>query len=139
MPEVKQVGGNHYAADYQHWDAMEEADIAYLEGNATAYIRRWPFKETPVEDLEKAISFCLKMGGRPARRRLTPEQLERYIRTNDLESHDRAYLTKLIIGPGMGTPDTIAMAIDHMKGLSKRQKILDKRRVAAAGAGEDPY
>lgn len=57
---VKQVGGNHYEAKYQHWDLVVDNDIQYLEGNATKYISRWR-KKNGVQDIEKAISYVQKI------------------------------------------------------------------------------
>lgn len=124
MTIVKQVGGSHYAAtapNGQHWDYVEAYDVAYLEGNATAYIRRYPIKGVPIQDLEKAISFLLKMDGRPARRRLPENVFEEYATANALNP-DQKLLTWYVIGELAGTPETIIMAIDHMRALVKHIK-----------------
>lgn len=56
----KQIGGNHYEADYQHWDLCFDCQIPYLEGCATKYISRW-WKKGGFQDLEKAESYLLKI------------------------------------------------------------------------------
>ena len=121
MVEVEQVGGTHYQSSYQHWDMAEDYDIGYLEGNATAYIQRYPLKGTPREDLEKAVSYLQKMGNRDARRTVPQEALDRYFSVNKLKG-TRAYLISLIIGTGMGKNKHISMAIDHIRGLLKYEK-----------------
>lgn len=63
MTYVKQVGGGHYeygVATNQHWDLMDRWDIEYLPACASAYIVRYDRKGTPVQDLDKAISYIEK-------------------------------------------------------------------------------
>ena len=50
---VPQVGGDHYQAEYAHWDWCAETGLGYLEGNATKYLARWRKKQGR-QDLEKA-------------------------------------------------------------------------------------
>jgi len=57
---VAQEGGDHYQAEYQHWDWVLEAEIGYLAGNATKYISRWR-KKNGVQDLLKALTYIDKM------------------------------------------------------------------------------
>lgn len=57
---VEQVGGDHYAQEYPHWDWVRDMGLDYLIGNATKYVARYKRKGTPVQDLEKAISYIEK-------------------------------------------------------------------------------
>lgn len=57
---IKQVGGNHYAAEYQHWDWAAETALGYLESAATKYVSRW-WKKNGIQDLEKGLSYLLKL------------------------------------------------------------------------------
>jgi hypothetical protein len=114
-PVVLQVGGTHYApADaYGHWDLVEEFDIAYLEAQATRYVLRWR-KKNGREDLEKALSFLQKMGGRPARRLAPFEAAHRvYVAMGS------TYLEQVICNLVLvhGDPDSISQAIDHLSFL----------------------
>lgn len=59
---VPQVGGDHYSAEYMHWDWAAETQLGYLEANATKYISRWP-KKGGLEDLKKARSYVMKLIG----------------------------------------------------------------------------
>jgi len=59
--EVKQVGGDHYESEFQHWDWVEDSGMGYLEGCATKYVTRWRDKGTGKEDLEKARSYVTKV------------------------------------------------------------------------------
>ena len=56
-----QVGGDHYAGTYQHWDFV--ADVlcgAYFEGQITKYLCRWR-KKNGVQDLQKVAHFLDKL------------------------------------------------------------------------------
>lgn len=57
---VKQEGGDHYQADYQHWDWVVDIRMGYLEGNATKYVSRWQ-KKGGVQDLNKAMTYVDKL------------------------------------------------------------------------------
>ena len=57
---VQQVGGTHYAADYQHWDWAAETALGYLESAGTKYVSRWRQKGG-AQDLEKADSYLVKL------------------------------------------------------------------------------
>lgn len=59
MTQVEQVGGSHYAADYQHWDWAADTRLPYLEGCASKYLPRWRQKNG-LEDLRKAQSYLKK-------------------------------------------------------------------------------
>lgn len=54
-----QIGGNHYAGDYQHWDFVVDCQLNYLLGCATKYIIRWK-KKNGIEDLRKAVHYISK-------------------------------------------------------------------------------
>lgn len=55
-----QVGGNHYAGSYQHWDFVADLKLGYFEGQVTKYVSRWR-KKNGVQDLEKALHFLTKL------------------------------------------------------------------------------
>ena len=55
---VKQEGGNHYQAEYQHWDMVIDTNMHYLLACATKYIQRKKGGSIgKYEDLKKAMSF----------------------------------------------------------------------------------
>ena len=57
----RQVGGDHYASTYQHWDFVADAlQGRYLEGCVTKYATRWR-KKNGLQDLEKAQHFLAKL------------------------------------------------------------------------------
>lgn len=57
----RQHGGSHYnrSRGLQHWDMVHLTGMGYFNGNASAYVSRWRFKNGP-EDLSKAIHYCDK-------------------------------------------------------------------------------
>ena len=57
---TRQVGGEHYKTDYQHWDFAEHVGLGYLEGCATKYVSRWR-KKNGMEDLKKAEHYLDKL------------------------------------------------------------------------------
>lgn len=57
--KVKQVGGDHYQAAYQHWDLVIDTEVHHLIACATKYVTRFHKKEG-VKDLKKAISYLQK-------------------------------------------------------------------------------
>ena len=54
-----QIGGNHYAGDYQHWDFVMANSLNYLLGCATKYVIRHK-KRNGTVDLRKAVHYIAK-------------------------------------------------------------------------------
>jgi hypothetical protein len=57
---VAQEGGDHYQAEYQHWDWVGDVGLGYLAGCATKYVSRW-WKKNGLQDLLKARTYVEKM------------------------------------------------------------------------------
>lgn len=58
---TRQVGGDHYASEYQHWDFVRVALAGrYLEGQITKYVARWR-KKNGVQDIDKARHYLDKL------------------------------------------------------------------------------
>lgn len=55
----RQYGGDHYRAEYQHWDMVHDVRMGYFNGCASKYVGRHRRKNGP-EDLAKAMHFCEK-------------------------------------------------------------------------------
>lgn len=60
MSYIAQIGGTHYQAGVQHWDMVAECELGYFEANATKYLSRFNKKGTPLQDLDKAVSYMEK-------------------------------------------------------------------------------
>jgi len=56
----RQEFGDHYQADFQHWDLIERYGVGYLEGCATKYITRHR-KKNGIQDLIKAKHYTEKL------------------------------------------------------------------------------
>lgn len=55
----RQIGGDHYKGEYQHWDFASATNMPYVIGCATKYISRWKNKNG-VEDLQKSTHYLEK-------------------------------------------------------------------------------
>jgi hypothetical protein len=60
-PNSRQVGGNHYKSNSQHWDFADTRWPGYLEATATKYIIRARRKGNLQQDLEKAVHYLEKL------------------------------------------------------------------------------
>jgi hypothetical protein len=56
----RQIGGDHYQTDIQHWDYVIANNIPYLEAQIIKYLTRWHDKDGH-EDLKKAQHFLQKL------------------------------------------------------------------------------
>lgn len=84
MANNKQVGGNHYRAKYQHWDAIGEIyGPEYFIGNATKYLIRWRRKNEK-QDLEKSSHYLEKVISLKLPTRSNLEQNERRLKATNL-------------------------------------------------------
>jgi len=55
----RQVGGDHYVGQVQHWDWAASEDLDYFQGAITKYVARWK-KKNGLEDLKKAQNYLEK-------------------------------------------------------------------------------
>lgn len=55
----RQVGGDHYKAEYQHWDFVHDLDLDYWQACASKYVTR-ARKKNGLEDLQKAPHYLQK-------------------------------------------------------------------------------
>jgi len=65
-PNERQVGGNHYSGEYQHWDFAPKLCLSWPEGCATKYLSRLfrKHKDDPdlvVQDMEKVLHYLEKL------------------------------------------------------------------------------
>ena len=55
----RQIGGNHYRTEIQHWDWAAANELDYFQGCITKYVARHK-KKNGLEDLLKAQHFLFK-------------------------------------------------------------------------------
>lgn len=60
-PDNRQVGGDHYAAEFQHWDLVPTLNLPWQEGCAIKYLERCWKKGQAAQDLAKAIHYTEKL------------------------------------------------------------------------------
>jgi len=87
---TRQVGGEHYKSEYQHWDFVHDMALGYFEGQITKYISRHR-RKNGAQDVQKAIHFATKLRELAERNRRSPVRsnpnvplIEAYIRGNQL-------------------------------------------------------
>lgn len=72
-----QVGGAHYAGEYQHWDFCNDVlDGRYMEGQITKYVSR-ARKKNGLQDLQKAAHFAQKLQEMHAASQYNPQPVLR--------------------------------------------------------------
>lgn len=140
---VAQEGGDHYQAEYQHWDWVIDCHIHYLPANCTKYISRWR-KKNGVQDLRKAMTYLDKMIVTKKRK---PDYVfnhgtgytvrvctDRIVETLGLEGAERS-IFELLSGP---CPiEMLVLAHDHLRSLiATAQRAADRALNAAA---PNPY
>lgn len=90
-----QVGGDHYKAEYQHWDYVYDTGLNYLNAQITRYISRWR-KKNGIEDLRKALHYARKARElNVTRRNEVAEITNRFLSCNKVWD-DEQYLFSLI-------------------------------------------
>lgn len=104
----RQVDGDHYRSEYQHWDFAADCDLGYFESACTKYVTRWRSKNGVV-DLEKAIHYTKKLialvkDGRVTRRPSgTPALVHTFAKANGLD--EREELIVLLMSIWKATKD----------------------------------
>ena len=93
---AKQVGGNHYESEYQHWDFVKDTNMSYFPAMIVKYITRWR-RKNGVEDLYKALHFAEKW-----REELEAQEelIKRYVAANNLSHNERLILEDITQGRG---------------------------------------
>lgn len=111
--ETPMVGGNHYRlGGFDHWDLVAKTGMGYFDGNATKYVARWRYKNSPVDDLKKALHYHNKLidelvaGNlayananafmRPGDAISRAEECARFCEANKLGDLERAYLVGMV-------------------------------------------
>jgi hypothetical protein len=133
MPEVneKQIGGDHYQSEYQHWDFVAELlGGRYLEGCITKYVSRWR-KKNGVQDLEKAQHYLEKLidslDRYPPRNvdiSVVP-RLKLFCSANDLDKYERAIIITMATWAGKEDLEVAYRVITKM--IDKYREKMKKR------------
>lgn len=130
-PNDRQVGGTHYASEYQHWDFVWDARIPYLQAMVIKYVSRWR-RKNGIEDLEKAKHFLEKFLSRLDGQTHSDwsdnyDAAERYVRANRLW-HLEARIVRAL---ATWAPATGADAVAIVQGaIGDVDRLLDYARTA---------
>lgn len=85
----RQVGGQHYAAPFQHWDFVEFVNLGYLPAQVTKYVCRWK-KKNGLQDLQKAAHFLAKFIETEKLRVTTVQRFaNNFVNSNELGMEER--------------------------------------------------
>ena len=87
-PNEMQVGGAHYAGEYQHWDWAIDNRLGYLEAAASKYVTRHK-KKNGLQDLEKSHHYVSKA--------IEAANAGRYFNNVEVPSHKRFANTTLFV------------------------------------------
>lgn len=123
---MKQIGGDHYKTEYQHWDFVADTWQHYLQGCATKYISRWT-KKNGKEDLQKAVHYIEKLletrpspnGSRArlcsAEGAITRKLIKYFCISNQLIAWEELIITKLLEGEFKEALDELNAYIETIK------------------------
>jgi len=105
----RQVGGNHYKSDFQHWDFVNQTALPYIPAQVARYLCRWK-KKGKEEDLRKAVHFMEKLIEEEAtRRKIHRILVENFILSNKIEMEE-ANALRYLVKYYVGAEDLLVMA-----------------------------
>ena len=88
----KQIGGEHYKAQYQHWDYVTDLKLPYMLAQLTRYVLRWK-KKNGLEDVRKAIHYNQKEREHLMERKKQYQTLTKALcEANNIGEHERLVL-----------------------------------------------
>ena len=95
-PNSRQVGGDHYVSQFQHWDFVKLANMPYLEAQVLRYVTR---EKNGLEDIQKALHFCEKL---IAERERNETMADQYSAENQLSDSERMVVLYAVRGDLFG-------------------------------------
>ena len=144
----RQVGGEHYASTYQHWDfTIDALGGRYLEGCVTKYATRWR-KKNGLQDLEKADHFLQKLRDEFKRGHIQPPVVastvdtvllvHKFAEANQLWHAEREVCRVMGQWQTLADLDYAKVQLDRLLRSAREPKRLDAARWAQLGKGEAP-
>lgn len=114
-----QIGGQHYNAEYQHWDWVVDVRLPYHPARATAYIARWR-KKNGLQDLQKGLHFVektIEIGKSPSLNKLEVEGIRfftgRFVQSNGLTEQESAFCLAVALGQYGKAKDIVALMVEE--------------------------
>jgi hypothetical protein len=116
----KQVAGNHYKSNIQHWDYVLANDLDYFQAQITKYVTRWK-KKNGLVDLKKAMHF-----------------LEKYIEINDVtkDKYPDDYQEQLSAKMAKMRQDAMTGIPEHLREVADESTFSPMLRNVLEGMGE---
>lgn len=122
---VAQEGGDHYQAEYQHWDWVRDVGLGYLAGCATKYVSRW-WKKNGLQDLLKARTYVEKMivsGDTSVKYPKKVDEINyRFVTANKLPTLETEFCCAMVFWEGPGQLEYNLEVLDRLIDLAKRAK-----------------
>jgi hypothetical protein len=132
----RQVGGQHYKTEYEHWDLAVIIPIHYLEATATKYVSRWR-KKHGIEDLQKAghyLDKLIEVADYKLERNLTKSEIgaevNRYSLANGLTVLEEEFIVCL---------STYETSIDLHHAQCILEEIITEAELEIAKRDSDPF
>lgn len=117
----KQIGGDHYKSDYQHWDWVLHVHLPYLPAQVTKYLSRWR-KKNGLQDLKKADHFLDKfMEAEEARQHNIVNRTAQFVLNNEFDKTEE-YILKKIISYHIGNHLNLVTASEMLKAMIQDQE-----------------
>lgn len=104
-----QIGGDHYKADYQHWDWVDDIGLHYYLAAATKYVARWQ-KKNGAQDLRKALHFISKAQERDVYARTNKNDV---VRTRKFSQQLDSFSSEIVYLIMDGHYDTVQRMVSH--------------------------
>ena len=129
-----QIGGTHYAAEFQHWDWVEALRLPYLLAQISRYTCRWK-KKNGLEDVRKALHYVHKQ------REVHEATLAKYrglteafATANELGEHEREVFSLIVQyhSGGLGNLKSMQHVLENML------RILESKPVEGITMYTDP-
>lgn len=123
----KQVGGEHYKSQIQHWDYVVANDLDYFQAQITKYVTRWK-KKNGYQDLLKAQHFLEKYieieGAKPKNTQYYPA---------DYQEQLSAKMEKMRDDAMRGIPDHLREEM-----LRRKEQLSEKRFISKDDSAISP-
>ncbi len=117
----RQVAGNHYKSNFQHWDWILALSIPYLPGQTTKYLTRWK-KKNGLQDLEKSKHFLDKhIEEERAKQSRHATLTEKFLNENNVDAKERVIILDILRyhHGNLGALEQASEALDRLIAANK--------------------
>lgn len=118
---LRQVGGEHYRSEYQHWDWARDIGLNPMQYQVSKYVSR-SRKKNGLQDLEKALHFAEKELENMV---VTQDKIDtltaEYIQANDFTIEEKSVIRRvaLTIMPDVELMEDVVLQLRSMVQMQK--------------------